>query len=356
MSTNLDIATRTLWDNTWKSQITFGMPTLRRLLERKRMRAGGLWIGNINETADSESLVQEYGPEDGLTAGSKTIMGTSKFNIAYMQCPHEQTVDEEVMNAPKSDAQLIKIASKTVGSGQRGMKIRMAKRLWGCASDTEIDDKHTLLQGIPSALYNTTYGNITKSGTGNSYWYSADYSNITTAYTISKRQLWEWIDAVKFYHDGPDSMLIVMGSTLFRSLKAEMEAANQYKPTGNTAAQGFKSMTLDGYEIAEDPYLDTLTEDSCSLKSGADGCLLGEQAGAYTGANFVALLHLDTWVFRYVKAKNSTTKDGMFTWQDWFDLSVLPNGKEKKLARSKAKFNLECHQPNVNMLRANVSE
>lgn len=353
MATNLDVATRTFWDNTWKSQITYGMPVLDRMLKRKRMRMGGLWIGNINETADSESLVQEYGPEDGLDAGSKTIMGTSKWNISFLQCPHEKSIDEEIMNAPKGDAQLVDIAKKTVRSGQRGLRIRMAKRIWGCAADSEIDSKHTLMQGIPSALFNTTYAGITKAN--NTYWYSAAYSTMATSYSISKRQLWEWIDDVKFYHDGPGTMLIVMGSTLFRSLKAEMEASNGYTPTGNWAKQGFRSMSLDGYEIAEDPFLDTLTEDSVSKKDGTDGCLAGEQSDAYTGKNFVALLHLDTWVFRYVKGKGGTTNDSLVTWQNWFDLSQLPGGKEKLLARSKIKCNLECHQPNVNMLRCNVS-
>jgi len=365
MATNLTVATRTLYDLTWKSQITYGMPILRRLLERKRMRMGGIWVSNINETADSESLVQEYGPEDGLDAGSKTIMGTSKWNIAFMQCPIEETIDEEIMNRPEGDTQLVKIRDKVTASTQRGMKIRMAKRIWGCASDTEIDDKHTLLQGIPSALYNDTYGGVARTTSSNAYWMSADAGaskvNITTAVSISKRQIWEWIDSVKYYHEGPGSLLIVMGSTLFRSLKAEMEASNSYKPQGNAdalaAKQGFRSIYIDGYEVAEDPFLDTLEEDSCSLKSGADGCIIGEQSEAYTGASTIALIHLDSWVFRYVKASNSSgnTADPMFTVTDYFDQSVLPAGKEKKLARVKGKFNLECHQPNANLLRVNVS-
>jgi len=361
MATNLTVATRTFYDLTWKSQITYGMPILRRLLERKRMRMGGIWVSNINETADSETLVQEYGPEDGLDAGSKTIMGTSKWNIAFMQCPIEESIDEEIMNRPEGDTQLVKIRDKVTASTQRGMKIRMAKRIWGCASDTEIDDKHTLLQGIPSALYNATYGGVARTTTSNSYWMSADAGasciNIETAVSISKRQIWEWIDSVKYYHEGPESLLIVMGSTLFRSLKAEMEASNSYRPGKGIAKQGFRNMYLDDYEIAEDPFLDTLTEDSCSLKDGADGCLIGEQSAAYTGAGVVALIHLDSWVFRYVKASNSSgkTEDPMFTVTDYFDQSVLPAGKEKQLARVKGKFNLECHQPNANLLRVNVS-
>lgn len=351
MSTNLDVATRTFYDKTWKSQITYGMPLLTRLLERKRFRAGGLWVSNINETADSESLVQEYGPNEGLSAGSKTIMDTAKWNIAYMQVPHEENIDERVMNKPDNDAQLLRILEKTVKSGQRGLKIRMAKRIYGCAGDTEIDDKHTLMQGIPSALDNAVYGGITKSS--DTYWYAADYSNNSTSYTISKRQIWEWIDDVKYYAEDPGSIMVVMGSTLFRSLKAEFEAANQYKPKGMTASQGFQSMEIDGYEIAEDPFLDTLTYQSVYDYDGDAACLDG--SGTYAGTQFVALLNLDSWVFRYVPAQNSASGEGFIEWQDWFNLAQLPNMPEKWLARSKVKCNLECHQPNINMVRFNVS-
>lgn len=350
---NLTVATRTMYDNSWKHQITYGMPVLKLMMERKRMRMGGLWISNINEVADSESLVQEYGPEEGLDAASKDIMGVNRHNIAFMQVPIMKTIDEEIMNAPPGDTQLTNIARRVTASCQRAAKIRLAKRIWGVAGDTEIDDKHTLFQGIPSALYSTTYGNLAKAS--NTWWYSADYANITTAYTISIKKIREWIADVRYYHEDLSSLVIILSTTLFQSLQAEMDARNVYKPTGNLAKQGFQRMELDGITIAEDPFLNRLVESSVTLKDGTDGCLLGEQAGAYTGAGFCALLNLDTWVFRYVKARGATTKDAAFTLTDYFDLSQLPDGPEKKLARVKFKGNLECHQPNANMLRAAVA-
>lgn len=354
--TNLTIATRNMIDKSWKSQLMYKMPVLKLLLERKRFRMGGLMQQNINETADTEELVQEYGPEDGLTASSKTTLGTAAWGIAFMTHPLLKTIDEEIMNAPAGDARLINLAKKHAGEVYEGLRRRLNKRIWGCAGDIEIDARHTLFQGIGSALNytsNLTYAGITKSTS--TYWYSADYSTINTAYTMSIRQLRTWISSVKLYHEtASETLKVIMGTTLFLSLKSEMDARNIYKPTGNMAKQGFMSMELDGVEIVEDPYLDLILDHSVYHRDGSDaGIVDGVDAKIdANGSTVVALLHLDSWVFRYIKGGG---EDSIFSLTDFFDLSVLPGGVEKELARAKFRGNLECHQPNVNMLRVNVT-
>ena len=368
MASNLTQATRELIDKTWRSAVSYGIPLLTRLLERGHVVPGGLQYEQIYESADMESLVQEYGPNDPLTGGSKEIMEKPKWNVAYLQCPVEESVDERVMNAPKTDAQLIKIRDKIARASVKAIKLKMAKRLYGCAVDAEVDTYHTYVQGVYSALYPCettastaqTYGGIARTTAVNAEWRAADDANWDTAYAINKTNLDAWLDSCMEYDDEAGTYLVLMGPTLWRRLKAQFEAANIYVPKANMAKQGFDSMEYSGVEIAKDWLLDRMLYTTLQHKAvqayggSATTSLYAGLTGSptYAGTAAVLVLNLDTWNLRYWQDPDGS---GPFEMTEFFEQDKIEGGREMKLARVKWKGNLTCDMPNRNVMRANVS-
>tara|TARA_R100000808_G_scaffold11393_1_gene29271 strand:- start:7713 stop:8765 length:1053 start_codon:yes stop_codon:yes gene_type:complete len=350
MATNLVNATRVFVNKAWKSHISYGMPLLTRLMERQQIFPGGLQYEMIGEVADTESLVQEYGPNDPLVGGSKEILEKPKWNRAYITIPVEKTVDEDVINAPEGDGKLIDTAEVIAKNALRSMKQLMYKRIYGSANDAEIDTYHTYLQGLCSALdTDKTYGGLTRAtSVTNEWWQAADYAAHDTAATISKSNLWNWLDSVREFTEGSDDILIIMGSTLYNRMKAQMEASNSYEVSGNAAKQGFRSMSLDGYEIAEDLRLERLTGADVEHRDGSDAGLDGTTADV--GSTYVFVLNLNTWSLRYTDRAGSP-----FDMSDFFDQDKLIGGLEKSLARIKWKGNLICEQPNANLMRTAIT-
>ena len=165
MASNLDVATRTFVDKTWRSQIKYGMPLFTRLMERGRVFPGGTQYEQVDEVQDLESLVQAHGPNDALVGGSKDVLDKPKWSRAFLQLPIEKTIDEEIMNAPAGDAQLVKIAQNYSKLALRSMQQKMNKYFYGNAGDAEIDSTHTFPQGLCSALKeDNTYGTLSRSG------------------------------------------------------------------------------------------------------------------------------------------------------------------------------------------------
>jgi len=350
MADNLTEATREFIDRTWRSAITFGMPLFTRLMERQQVIPGGLEYEQIVEIADQESLVQVYGPNDPLVGGTKDIMDKPHWHAAYLTIPIEESVDERIMNLPKTDAQLIGIRDKISKSALRSLKQRLAKYMYCSAGDTEIDSKHTHPQGLCSALReDTTYGSIARTSSAFGWWQAADEDNWDTAYSINKTNIDNWIDQVVEYADSPQDLMILMGPTLYRRLKAQFEAANAYEVKGTLAAQGFESMTYNGVEIVKDFLLDRITSTSISI--GGTGIGL-DRSGIYAGTQAVFVLDMSTWHLRYFE---DPQHGGPFDMTEFFNQSKLIGGVDKSLARIFWKGNLTCDMPNRNLMRLNVS-
>jgi len=360
MASNLTQATRELLDKTWRSAISYGIPLFTRLAERDQIIPGGIRYEQIYESADMKSLVQWYTTNTPLTGGSKEIIEKPHWHAAYVQCPVEEDVDERVMNAPSSDAQLIKIRNKIAKGALMGIKYSMADWMYGCAGDTDFDATHTRLQGLCSALMeDKLYAGIDNTGTSYEEWQPADEDNWDAAYAINKANLDAWLDAVsEFAEDGQD-ILILMGTTLWRRLKQQFEASNIYTPKANRAKQGFDSMEYNGVEIAKDHLLERMTQTGPKKHGTADGTMTvgGSNYGlcgdSKTGDAFVFVLDLKTWHLRYFEDKEGGT--GPFEMTDFFDQDKILGGVEKKLARIKWKGQLTCDMPNRNLMRAAVT-
>jgi len=383
MASNLTQATRELLDKTWRSAVTYGIPLFYRLNERKQIVAGGVRYEQMYQSATLKSLVQEYGPNDGLQGGSKEIIEKPHWHVAYMQCPVEESVDERVMNLPETDAQLIQLRNLIAKQAVVAIKLKIADRIYGCATDTEIDAEHTYVQGIPSALMppqgttayeSTTYGGIPRTTAAYTEWNAADYSNSFAAVTLNKSKLDEWIDAMTEYAEdidteptpNPSNYLFIMGPTLWRRLAAEFEAANIYKPEALVAKQGFDSMMYRGVEIAKDHLLDRMTATTCThytAKVGLTGSsstsagLVGDSTyngdTSFAGTQFVFGLDLRTWHLRYYEDRD--TGVGPFEMTDFFPQDKIIGGREVSLARVKWKGQLTCDMPRRNIMRCQVS-
>jgi hypothetical protein len=343
-------------------------------MERKQVREGGTQYQQMYETSDLQSLVQEYGPTDGLNAGSKEFIGTPKWAAAYMQVPLEESVDERILNAPKTDAQLLNIAQKNATRGVRALKIQIAHRIYGIATDNEIDTEHTYVQGIPSALMeNATYGGIARASAAAPTWEAADEDNWDVAVALNKYNIDAWIDSCMQYGEDAGDFLVIMGDTLWNRLKGIFEASNVYTPKGDKSKQGFESMEYSGVEIAKDYLLDRMTNTGSTNNQGnitdilhngsktinsITGTGAGLQGGAsntYAGSKWVFVLDLKTWHLMYHKDPLLSIGESCIGITDYFEQDKISGGQEKSLARAKFKGNLICSLPNRNLMRANVS-
>jgi len=375
MASNLEQATRELIDLTWRSSIGYGSPILTRMLEKGNVMGGGKEYTQIYQSADLTSLVQEYGPNDPLVGGSKEIMEKPHWHVAFLTVPVEESVDERVMNAPKTDAQLVKIRDKIAKASVKAIKLQMLKRFYGCAVDNEIDARHTYVQGLCSALFPceatptaaTTcqyYGGISRTTTTNAEWRSADDTAWDTAYSINKTNIDNWVDSATEFDEEAGTYLVVLGVTLYNRLKSIFEAANAYTPKAMMSKQGFESMEYSGIEIAKDKMLDGVAYTDVNHKiarndAGATGGTTALYAGLLgdatygTGATYVFVLNMDMWHLRYFEDAEGGT--GPFELTDFFAQDQVIGGIEKKMARVKWKGNLTCDMPNRNLIRANVS-
>ncbi len=361
-TSNLTLVTRDLYTGSLINQVGFQMPFFTRMAQMKKIRGGGLRTAQTIEIALSDNLVQEYGEKDGLVGGSQDIFGEALWNLARLQVPIERTGLQKIMNAPKGDAQLQDIARSVVKSCTTGLRIKLAKRFWGCAIDNELGKYLTYCQGIGSAMNpSTTYGYIDRSGGQNAYWQPYDFANTATSYNLSRDLLRKWIDGVQIYADGPSKILVIMGQTLYRRMKADFEAHGVYKikDTASVAEQGFEAIELDGFEMMSDPHLDRLTTSEISHYAGSGNArhagLLGYQSSApsYTGQNVVAILNMNSWDLRYVKNAEAGANEGLTHITDYFKQRQVVGGGDFDLARALTDCNLCCNHPGSNMMKIN---
>jgi len=270
------------------------------------------------------------------------------------------------MNDKASDAQLVNIAETKAKAALSGIKKQMAKYIYSCVGDVEIDASHTKLQGLVSALMeDTTYAGIARTSSATVYpeWQAADEDNWDTAYAINKGNLNNWLDAVSEYDDEDGTYMVIMGPTLWNALASQFESQNIYEPNKNSAKQGFDSMWFNNVEIVKDKLLDRMAQATTkhyssvyggayvhsdhanSLNAGLSG------VDSTVGTSYVFILNLDTWHFRYYQDGDQ----GPFEMTDFVRQSQMENGTDTDLARMMWKGQLTCDMPNRNMMRANVS-
>lgn len=369
MADNLTELTREHINRTFTTAIRrTKSPVLIELIRRKQIIPGGTVFKGITEKADYASLHQFHGPDTPLDGGSKEIHAKPQWNVAFGQIPHEMGVDTRIMNLPKGDHQLQDVAVRDGDNIIYSVGKILAQLVYSSMEDSEEDATHTRMQGLISALIeNRTYAGITRSGATNEYWQSADYANWDTAVTISKANISDWLDAVLEFADNPQDIMIVLGTTLFNSLKREFEASGIYDNDGvDMAKQGFSSMMYEGYKIVKDFWLErqTATTFTHGPNAGTPGANAGmDGSGSYTGAQAAFVLDMSTWNLRYWPT-NEDTSDAQTQTDEWagyievtqpFDQSKIIGGVEKTLRRFKYKMNLTCDLPNRNLYRANVS-
>ena len=272
MSTaDLSKATRELFIRSLVNEVYMQTPIVEDIQARNQITIrGGTSIQRLTDTAEIDDLMQEYTANTALQDQKKTTLQKPSFTIKYAQLPLRYDVDEELQNVyAGSEEKLLDLADHLARKGQRATKLWLEKKLFNAGSFTAATDSGTTFQSLVSALkHDNTYGTLTRSLSGgtNDWWQAADPSGLvenintttqTTAANLTINNLRKWISEtdVAQFMETTDDLYVAMCPTLFNKLRAEMEGKMQYKPTGDTAKQGFNKMNLDGHTIASVPYL-----------------------------------------------------------------------------------------------------
>lgn len=367
---NLTATTRALNLKTVKTQLKFKSPLMTKLLDNNRLIQGGLGVEEQIEVAHTDDLVQELALSSSQPGGSKDIYAKYISHVAHFMHPLERTGMEKLLNTPQGDGNILPLAKKMLAASQTGLRIRLYKRMMGCATDNELNSLETKFQGVFSALKPyTTYLNVARTSSAHNYWNPAGHADTVTSYNISKKYIRHWINQCERYSLEPGGIFVVLGTTLFEELQEDFEASIRDKSEENRAVQGFRTMKLDGYDIMEDPELDdltinTVTHETDGTAAGLMGILssgdplgLGNLASESTGANVVLVLNINTWEWRYYNqtfVHEGKMYDDIFLITPFFDQSQIQDGAVKDLARIWHHANLVCTNPNQNMCKMNV--
>jgi len=333
MATNLDSATRELWDKTLKHQVIMALPVLNSLMaKRKVVWKGGTVIKKSVGMDTLESLAQDYATNDPLTSSTKTILDRPQFGWKKKQVPIEYDVDVELQNLHASDARVIDLRKELVAAGQKAVRLSLRTNLFSAYSTST--DTDASFAGLDDALDPNclTYGGITRSTSAKTWWNGASvdgtWTDEDTAGACSIHAIREMEIASSTYamDRKPGDVLVVVSPTNFLGLKTEMETRLMYKTDGRLAKQGFQAMTLDNIEIVADPYLNT----SSTLKTK------------------VYLLNLPDWELRIHPNRSFKLTDAK--WQ-----GDIVNGFDKWLSRCLLAGNFVCWQPNASCYKTKLS-
>jgi len=337
-SANMTAATRELWIPGVTKQVMYGMPLFAKLADRRRMPVkGGLSIKKTLDYAEVDDLAQEYaGSNTPLESGKKDFLTTAYFNWKKFQVPIEYDEDEESENRGGIDTAPVDLVREKVDKGTRAAKIKLQKMIYGAYSATS--DSDTGFQGIGDALHSssTTYGNLARSTTSNTWWMGASldesWTDIATACSASIATFRDCHAKISLYADGPQDILVLCGSNIFQSLQGQVEASGANTNLGKTSLgkYGFTAIEIDGIEVVYDPFLDIDPDSN-------------------TTSTWFIMLNVATWECRWFPGRDLRTVTP-FEYQ-----GKVVNGYDKYLARVLAKGNLVCWKPNANILKTNMS-
>jgi len=343
MSTaDLTKATRTLFLRTVDNMVFYRTPVVEELKRRNQITdSGGTAYEKLVDTAEIDSLMQEYTANDALTDEKSTTLEKPKFTRKYAQLPLRYDIDEYTQNIHAGkEEQLLNLATHLNEKGQRAAKLWLSKSIFNKGSTTAVADGATGFQSIISALnHDTAYGTITRTyGTTGDYWQGADPTALNadiaasgsaqdTATNLTISNLRKWINEsnVSQNMESEDDLYICMCPTLYNKLIAEMEAKVQYRPA-TYQRQGIRKCELDGHQIVSVPYL----QQSSTMK---------------------------TWLFilnmKYFELRMHTLRNFSLTPFEWQGKNS--NGYDFWLARIMIAGNFMCWKPNSSMWLSNVS-
>jgi len=343
MSTaDLTKATRELFIRTKVNQVYYRTPVLEELQRRRQITdSGGRYYERLVDTAEIDSLMQEYTANDALTDEKSTTLEKPRFTRKYAQLPLRYDIDEYTQNIHAGrEEQLLNLATHLNEKGQRAAKLWLEKSIFNKGSTTAATDGGKPFQSLISALnHDTAYGTITRTfGTTGAYWQGADPAALcenvaasgsaqdtATNLTISNMRKWINESDISQYMESEDDLYIVMCPTLYNKLIAEMEAKVVYKPA-MYQRQGVRKCELDGHQVVSAPYLQTTST-------------------------------MRTWVFilnmRYFELRLHTLRNFSLTPFEWQGKNS--NGYDFWLARIMIAGNFMCWKPKSSMWLSAVS-
>lgn len=343
MSTaDLTKATRELFIRTMDSMVFYRTPVVEELKRRNQITdSGGKYYEKLVDTAEIDSLMQEYTANDALTDEKATTLEKPRFTRKYAQLPLRYDVDEYTQNIHAGkEEQLLDLAQHLVTKGQRAAKLWLSKSIFNKASATPATDGGTSFQSLISALnHDTAYGTITRTyGTTGDYWQGADPADLNaniaasgsaqdtaTNFTISNLRKWINESDVGIHMESEDDLYIVCAPVLYNKMIAEMESKVIYKPA-KYQRQGVTKCELDGHQLVSSPYLQMASETK----------------------EWVFILNMRYFELRMHTLRNFDLTP--FKWQ-----GENSNGYDFWLARIMIAGNFMCWKPNSSMWIRNVT-
>jgi len=338
--TNLTALIRELWLRSLRPSFLLRMPVIAKLLDRGRVSwEGGTKIKFTVDKAEMDSLAQSYGVNDALSSGTKTMLDTPEFEWRFTQVPLEYTVKDMVANGGGEGTRpvgedFVKFLTR---KGQRATRLKMLSMMWATGSSdrdgsTATDDNW---HSIPDALtHDITYGGITRATTSNAWFQGAsiaqDWADWDTNLPPSIDSVQQCIDAIRMYSETDDDLLAVCGNSVFRRLKAQIQAQVLYRP-GSLQKYGHQSMYIDNVEVVADPWLEARQFNSAYA----------------TTKKYFTILNTKWWHYRIHPQRAFEIPD--FQWQGNF-----PNGRDKWLTRVLMAGNLVCEQPAGSIFKSDM--
>lgn len=336
-------------------------PLLNLILEKKNVKfSGGKYYYFEADTADKESLTQDYEVNEPLTHGDTDTVYTVKFGRKKFQHAMTLDVDEDLENGENAadGTQLQDLAKHKVKKAQEAVRLHLRKLFYagwnnsGTANAFLGTDSNKYVQGLNSALgLNATavptYGGIARSESQNSTyaWFqpAADgYTKTTqeTAVAISIDQLQQWADPLVDMETSPMDLVCIVGNTLYLALKAEAQARSmpvKYDPAGNFKF-GIEEMVIDNIRIVKDPFLQSKYNTLMGMNTGYAHAL--ERRLYILNMNDI---HFMVHPKRY------------FDLTEFFDQAKIAGAADFKLARIRFAGNLCLWHPNQHLYMANVT-
>jgi len=255
---NISATTRDFFLDTVVDEVFMKMPLLAKLLLRDQVTwKGGTNITRPVSTDELDSLAQSYTVGEPMTAGRKAPLTKPWFTWKYFQVPIVYTLDEFIQNGGE-DMQVVDFAEYLTQKAQKAAKIKLYKMMYHVTSTPDTDSGFNSLVGALD--HDVKYGHTTRTTTTVNKWFQGasmaeTYADQDTAYTIGVNLFRRMVSACDMFVDDPANYLLVVGPSLYLSLKSQVDGSNITTNPGELVKYGFQSFTLDGIEVVKDPYL-----------------------------------------------------------------------------------------------------
>jgi len=164
---DLTKATRELFIRTLVNQVHYATPIIEEIKRRNQITdSGGRYYERLVDTAEIDSLMQEYTANDALTDEKKTTLNKPRFTRKYAQLPLRYDLDEYTQNIHAGhEEQLLDLAAHLVKKGHRAAKLWLSKSIFNKGSTTTTgSDSADAFQSLIDALdSDATYGTLSRS-------------------------------------------------------------------------------------------------------------------------------------------------------------------------------------------------